>query len=286
MKKILKGYLIAKYTNMVGSYSCGRLLEEAEKKGIDLKLIGTCDLCFFEGKFFHRGQLLERRDFIINRYKFGHLKDELSNLAARSYNEISAFNIYLDKFKQLENIKSSNFKNPKFILATADKKYEFLKRDLGEKFVAKGLTGSEGDEIYLIKNQEDLKNINEKYGPEKEWVFEEFIEQSFGRDLRIYSIRGRAVGCMMRKSEKDFRANFALGGKVSNFEVTPKINDICKDIYKITGLDFLGIDLLFGKDDLYFCEVNVAAGIMGMEKASGVNIAGKILETIREDFNE
>ena len=51
-----------------------------------------------------------------------------------------------------------------------------------------------------------------------------------------------------------------------------------------TGLDFLGIDLLFGREKPYFCEINVMPGLEGIEKASGINVAGKIIETIQSDF--
>ena len=68
------------------------------------------------------------------------------------------------------------------------------------------------------------------------------------------------------------------------FEITPEIRQIAQDIYEQTRLDFLGIDLLFGKDKPYFCEINVMPGIEGIEKASGVNVAKRIVETIKSDF--
>ena len=55
-------------------------------------------------------------------------------------------------------------------------------------------------------------------------------------------------------------------------------------IYEQTGLDFLGIDLLFGREKPYFCEINVMPGLEGIEKASGINVAAKVMETIRSDF--
>ena len=118
----------------------------------------------------------------------------------------------------------------------------------------------------------------------KEWLFEEFISESYGRDLRFYSIRGEAVACMQRRSQGDFRANVALGASVEPYPVTSHIRTIAADIYEQTGLDFLGIDLLFGREKPYFCEINVMPGLEGIEKASGINIAGKIMETIRADF--
>ena len=119
---------------------------------------------------------------------------------------------------------------------------------------------------------------------EKEWLFEEFITISFGKDMRFYSIRGEVVACMQRKSQGDFRANVALGASVEPYKITPQIQQIAKDIYTQTGLDFLGIDLLFGETKPYFCEINVMPGIEGIETATGVNVAKKIMETIYKDF--
>ena len=122
------------------------------------------------------------------------------------------------------------------------------------------------------------------YPSSKEWLFEEFISESYGRDLRFYSIRGEAVACMQRTSQGDFRANVALGASVEPYPVTSGIRTIAADIYEQTGLDFLGIDLLFGREKPYFCEINVMPGLEGIEKASGINVAGKIIETIQSDF--
>ena len=89
---------------------------------------------------------------------------------------------------------------------------------------------------------------------------------------------------MQRTSQGDFRANVALGASVKPYPVTSGIRTIAADIYEQTGLDFLGIDLLFGREKPYFCEINVMPGLEGIEKASGINVAGKIIETIQSDF--
>ena len=142
-----------------------------------------------------------------------------------------------------------------------------------------------GREIFLVHNDSELKKMAAGYSPEKEWLFEEYIASSYGRDMRFYSIRGNVAACMQRKSAGDFRANVALGASVEPLEITDEIRTIAKDIYDQTGLDFLGIDLLFGKDRPYFCEINVMPGIEGIEKASGKNIAREICGTIKGDFD-
>ena len=280
----ISGYIIEKYNQMTNAYTCNRLVEEAANLGIDLKIVGIHDTIISENGLINNGTKLEKREFVINRYKWGKVKDEINSIAIKSYNPLDAYNIYINKYEQVKKLCSDEFLVPKYLLGTALLKYEDIVQILGTPFVAKGLESSMGEQISLIEKPEDLQNLSRTYGIEKEWLFEEFITTSFGRDRRFYSIRGEVVACMQRKSQGDFRANVALGASVEPFEITPQIRQIAKDIYNQTGLDFLGIDLLFGKDKPYFCEINVMPGIEGIETATGVNVAKKIIETIYKDF--
>lgn len=282
----ITGYIIEKYNKMTNAYTCNRLLEEAKKLNIDLKIIGIHDTMILEDRIMNNDIPLEKRNFIINRYKWGNVKDEINSLATRSYNPLDSYNIYINKYQQVKRLRSDKFLIPKYLLGTALLKYENIVTYLGTPFVAKGLESSMGEQISLIEKPEDLQELCHRYGMEKEWLYEEFISTSFGRDMRFYSIRGEVVACMQRKSRGDFRANVALGATVEPFEITPEIRQIAKDIYDQTGLDFLGIDLLFGKDNPYFCEINVMPGIEGIETATRVNVAKKIMETIYQDFNK
>lgn len=280
----IKGYIIEKYNKMTNAYTCNRLVEEAKKLGIDLKIVGIHDTMITPREIRNKGELLEKREFLINRYKWGKEKDEINALAEKSYNSLVAYNVYINKYEQVKRLHSKSFHMPKYILGTALLSFDEIGEFLGVPFVAKGLESSMGEQISLIETKEDLEHLCHQYGMEKEWLFEEFIKTSFGRDIRFYSIRGEVVACMQRKSQGDFRANVALGASVEAMEITDEIRQIAKDIYEQTGLDFLGIDLLFGEEKPYFCEINVMPGLEGIEKASGVNVAKKIMETIKNDF--
>lgn len=280
----MKGYIIEKYNNMANAYTCNRLLEEAAKLKIDLKIIGIHDCIVKKDQIINAGAVLEKRDFVINRYKWGNMKDEINSLAERSYNPLSEYKRYINKYEQVKRLHSEEFLIPEYVLGTAELPFEEIAKRLKTPFVAKGLESSMGEQIFLIEKAEDLNRLGTSYGLEKEWLFEEFIHISYGRDLRFYSIRGEVAACMERNSKGDFRANVALGAAVKPYEITPAIRQIAGDIYRQTGLDFLGIDLLFGKGRFYFCEINVMPGIEGIERATGVNVAARIMETIRKDF--
>ena len=97
---MLKGYIIEKFSKMTGAYTCNRLVEEAAKRGVDLKIVGMADVVAgSENTLYHHGEKLEQCDFVINRYKYGHIKDEIGALAKRTYNNTESFNIYINKYK-------------------------------------------------------------------------------------------------------------------------------------------------------------------------------------------
>lgn len=283
---MISGYIIEKYNNMADAYTCHRLIEEARYLNIDLQLVGLHDSYVTEDGVWNRGRLMEKRHFIINRYKYGKLKNQINSLGFKFYNDISLFDKFINKFEQIRRISSECLSTPKYILSTSLIQYDTISNYLGIPFVAKGLESSMGREIFLVNNSKDFEFLRKKFESGKEWLFEEFIGNSFGRDLRIFTIKDKAIACMIRKSNSDFRANVALGASVESYPITPTISKIVSDIYEQTHLDFLGIDLLFGSDGFYFCEINVMPGLEGIEKASGINISRLIIETINNDFEQ
>ena len=281
---MLKGYIIEKYNDMGSAYTCARLVEEARTLGVKLDIVGVHDTVINGSVLENCGRVMESRDFVINRYKWGHLKDAINALVHKSYNRLDCYKPYIDKFTQLKNLKSSNFTVPKHVLGTIQSDYNDIAARLGTSFIAKGLESSMGREIWLINSPADLSVLSNAFPREKELLYEEFISDSYGRDLRLFSIRGRAVACMMREAQNDFRANVALGANVKKYPIDCRLQGIASDIFDQTRLDVVGIDLLFGHDGLYLCEINVMPGLEGIEHASGKNIAGMVLNEIMEDF--
>ncbi len=281
---MIKGYLIEKYNNMGSAYTCARLVEEASSIGITLDIIGVHDTMHNGSVLENCGKQLEPRDFVINRYKWGHIKDGINGLARKGYNHIDYYKPFIDKFIQRENLDSKYFNKPKYVLGTTQSDYNQIAIQLGKTFIAKGLEGSMGREIRLITNADDLSLLSKEFSLEKEILYEEFISSSYGRDLRLFSLRGNAIACMLRKSQNDFRANFALGATVSKYPINSDLQNIAADLYRLTNLDVIGIDLLFGHDGYYLCEINVMPGLEGIEQASGINIARAVLNMIKNDL--
>ena len=269
---------------MTGTYTCNRLVEEARKKDIKLEIVGVHDCILTKEGVINCSIHLEEKDFIINRYKWGAIKDALNCLAKRAYNKIECSDTFKNKYLQVKNLRSEFFSIPKYALGSFSTPFSFIENQIGAPFVAKALESSRGNEVYLIENESDFQYLRNKHEIDREWLFEEFISESKGRDLRLICIRGEAVACMQRSSNGDFRANVALGASVSKVEITPHLQNIARDIWQQTDLDIIGIDLLFGKEGYYLCEINVMPGLQGIEKASGINVAAKIMKMIEQDL--
>lgn len=272
----MKGYITEKYNNMNNAYTSRRFVEEGAKAGIDFEIVGAYDTADTPRGLVNRARLLDRADIVINRHKYGNIKDMIAALGDVSVNTAEVINEYADKSRQ-RGLTSACMINPVSVLAYAGTPFEYIKEAVGLPFVLKGLCGSQGNMVYLVENESRYNELCAVFKDE-ELLFQEFIKTSYGRDVRMLAVRGEVIGCMQRTAKSGFKANFALGADVSAYKADSDIRTVAADIYKQTHADVLGIDLLFGKDGYVFCEINVTPGIEGIEKATGKNAAAAILK--------
>ena len=286
MKKKLTGYLISRYSYPGEVYAFKRLLEEAGKLDIDLQEIGVADCTIINGKVYFRGELLPERDFAIVRYYVPAFTEALCKLVKKQYNDTKVIARFRNKYNQISSIKSDFFKQPKSILGSASTDYEFLQSKLGLPFIAKGLESYGGQQIFLIRNIFDYDSLKFHFDNAKEFLFQQFIAESRGEDIRLFAVKGETVAAMKRTSDGDFRSNHSLGGSSKKVEITDELRNIGKDIYEKTGIDFVGVELLQGQDGLYFCEINTVPGFESLDITNDINLARIMLEVIKKDLTE
>lgn len=92
------------------------------------------------------------------------------------------------------------------------------------------------------------------------------------------------IGAMLRESDKDFRANISQGGKGKLINLTTEQEEIALKAHKVLGLDFSGVDLLFGEDNKpILCEVNSNLNFLSFEELWGKSFGAEILKYILEE---
>ncbi len=158
---------------------------------------------------------------------------------------------------------------------------EGARAEIGEKLsypiVVKEAFGSLGKQVFLARNRAELAALSQELKC-RPHLYQEFIAESAGRDLRAVCVGGEIVACMERRSEGDFRSNLSLGGKGEIFTPTEELRTLCKKVADTLGLDYCGIDFLFGKEGLLVCEVNSNAFFGGIEGVTGANVAAVYAE--------
>ncbi len=266
------------------------LCKAASEQGITLEIKASADLlCDTESNF--EGFLLP--DFVLFWDKDIYLAKRLEKAGVRLFNTAEAVEICDNKILTgLALI--GKVKMPKTIIAP--KTFEgvgycnksFLKdavSQLGLPVIIKEAYGSFGQQVYLAKTCEEAETIIDSLG-HKDFLIQEFIQTSEGRDVRVNVVGGKAVCAMMRYNDSDFRSNITNGGKMKPYSLTKEQERVAVNACRAIGLDFAGVDLLFGQnDEPIVCEVNSNPHFKTSYECTGVDMSREIIKYIRESLS-
>ncbi len=268
------------------------ILEAAKKQGVSMILRTNAELLPDMGK--------ERRekeaDFILFWDKDVKLAAYLEQSGYPVFNQARAIEICDDKALTHLALSKAGIPMPRTILApkTFDNigytNYNFLKdvaERLGFPLVLKECFGSFGQQVYLVREEEELLALVKKLGT-RPMLFQEYLESSFGRDIRLQVVGGKVIAGMYRFSETgDFRANLSIGGKMKTYQPNERQCELAIRSCEAIGLDFAGVDLLFGKDEEpIVCEVNSNAHFKNIYDCTGVDVAEVMITHIRKRIFE
>ena len=155
----------------------------------------------------------------------------------------------------------------------------------GLPVVVKVTQGTQGEGVFLRHTAFEVRNLVQGLLlTGKSVLVQEYIAESHGKDIRALVVGDRVVACMRRRARgREFRSNFHLNGTVENVQLPEDYAEAACRAARVLGLNIAGVDLLEGNDGPLVLEVNSSPGLEGIEKASGVNVAGAIVEYIMED---
>ncbi|MBS1971699.1 MAG: RimK family alpha-L-glutamate ligase [Bdellovibrionales bacterium] len=145
--------------------------------------------------------------------------------------------------------------------------------------VVKDCLSSQGEGVFLCKNHNELSDCLMKLQG-REVLFQEFIAESQGHDIRAFVIGQNVVASMERSSTNpliEFRSNLSLGGTAKSVTLTAEEQDLCIAAVHRLGLDYAGVDLVRSHRGGLILEVNPCPGLEGIEKCSQKNIAKEIV---------
>lgn len=215
------------------------------------------------------------------------LAKRMEKSGIRLFNSAHALEYCNDK--SLTAVAASHLPRPKTMIAPHTflpyTKLSFLDKvesTLSYPIIIKECFGSFGNQVWLVKNREELEARVMKITP-RPMIFEEYIAESYGRDMRLHIVNGKCVASVIRiAKEGDFRANVTNGGKMYPYIPTEKEKELAIQAAAAVGAEFAGVDLLFGKNGPVLCEVNSNAHFKNLLDATGINVAEYIAEYITE----
>jgi len=276
-------------------YSTRRLKEAGEAKGHQVDVIDTLhcymDITSSRPTVRYHGEELPQYDAIIPR--IGASVTFYGTAVARQFEMMGTFNINesvaisrsRDKLRSMQLLSRKGIGMPRTGFANRpDNIKDLIKNVGGAPVVIKLLEGTQGIGVVLADTAKAAESIIEAFmGLKANILVQEFIKEAGGADIRCLVIGGRVVAAMKRQgAEGEFRSNLHRGGSAVVVKLTKEERETAVNAAKIMGLNFCGVDLLRSESGPMVMEVNSSPGLEGIEKATGMNIAGMVFDFLEK----
>lgn len=274
-------------------YSHRRLVEEAEARDHTIDVINhlRCYINITSNNptVRYRGEQLPKYDAVIPRigasvtfYGTAVLR-QFEMMGVYPVNESVGITRARDKLRSLQLLARKGVGMPVTVFAHQTSQAEEILEMLGgAPVVIKLIEGTQGIGVVLGETEKAAESIIQAFGGVNTNILvQEFIKEAGGEDIRCLVIGGKVVAAMLRKGkEGDFRSNLHRGGSAESVKISAAERKTAVQAAKIMGLNVAGVDLLRSNDGPVVMEVNSSPGLEGIETATGVNVARKIVQFI------
>lgn len=289
---------IAILSNGNGNYSTKRLVEEAKKRGHEVKVIKYRD-CYASIEqnnptVSYRGEDLGKFDAIIpriasNMTRYGTaIVRQLEMQGGYTVSSSIAINRSRDKLRSLQLLAKAGVGIPKTVVSRNTTDIDVLLEQLGDMpVIIKLARGTHGNGVVLAETKKAAKSVLQAFYLTNEdgtnVLLQEFIKESAGTDIRAFVVGGRVVASMQRQSlDDDFRSNLHKGGEGMKVKLTDEENKMVIKAAKAMGLNIAGVDMMRSARGPLILEVNASPGF-GIEKVTGRDVATPIIEYIEQN---
>ncbi|WP_322890824.1 MULTISPECIES: 30S ribosomal protein S6--L-glutamate ligase [unclassified Yoonia] len=277
-------------------YTHRRLKEAAEARGHQLDIINTLrcymNIASRRPEVYYNGEKLVGYDAVIPRigasvtfYGMAVLR-QFEMQGVFPLNESVGIGRSRDKLRSMQLLARDGIGLPVTTFAHDPRQTdEVLKLAGGAPVVIKLLEGTQGIGVVLADTDRSAKSVVEAFrGAGVNILLQEFIKEAGGTDIRAIVVGGKVVAAMKRTgAEGEFRSNLHRGGSAQVIKLSPEERSTATRSAKAMGLNVCGVDMLRSNHGPVVMEVNSSPGLEGVEKATGLDIATKIIEYIEKN---
>ena len=276
-------------------YSTRRLVQAGRQRGHKIEVLntlrltigldhGTPDLYYHAKALKEPDAILPRIGTSITRYGTAVVR-QFEQMDVFTPNTAAGIGNSRDKLRSLQILSRHDVGIP--LTAYVDDKRDVedaLARVGGAPVIIKLLEGTQGVGVILADKIEIAKAIVETLHSTKQQVLlQKFVAESKGKDVRAFVIGDRVVAAIRRTAQgQEFRSNVHRGGKAEAITLDPAYEDAAVRAAQIMGLRVCGVDMLEGSDGPQIMEVNSSPGLEGIKGATGLDIAGAIIDYIQD----
>ncbi|MBR2841323.1 RimK family alpha-L-glutamate ligase [Candidatus Saccharibacteria bacterium] len=285
---------LAILSNGNANYSTKRLVEEAEKRGHDVKVIKykNCYLSLDDKHpdVYYKGKKLEGFDAILPR-----ISNNMTKYGCAVVRQFEMQGVYTsaasvaitrarDKLRAAQILAKYDVDTPKTLVSRNTSDIDDLLEQIGLPVIIKLASGTHGNGVILAETKKAAKSALQAFYLYNEdgtnILLQEYIKESAGTDIRAFVVGGRVVASMKRESlDDDFRSNLHKGGLGTPIKLTDQEKKTAIKAARAMGLHICGVDLMRSEKGPMVLEVNASPGF-GIEKVTGRDVASKIIEYI------
>lgn len=273
-------------------YSTRRLVEAVRAFGHEALVLDTlrCDLLAEKGlpKVFYEGEevrdlavIVPRIGASITRYGLAVVR-QLESMGVPALNGSEAIARSRDKLRCIQLLAQAGIDVPRTVMMRERAHLELAVEQIGGlPVIVKLLQGTQGVGVMLAHSFDELESmLDTMWNLEQEILLQEFVAESRGRDVRALVVGDRVVGAMRRTAgvQGEFRSNIHRGGKGELIDLPEAYAREAIRAAQVVGLDVAGVDLLESSTGPRVAEVNSSPGFEGLERASGIDAAGEIVD--------
>lgn len=283
-------------TQEPNNYSNQKMIEAAESRGHVIDCIET-SRCYMainahKPEVYYDGAPLPRYDAIIPRigsrmtfYGMAVVR-QFESMGVFCLNKSSSIGNSRDKLLAHQVLAQHGLGMPTTAFAKSSRDTKGI-IDLvgGSPVVVKLLESTQGKGVVLAETRKAAYALIDAFrGLNAHFLVQEFVKEANGSDLRCFVVDGKVVGAMMRTAQPgEFRSNVHQGGSVKKVRLTRDEKRAALKAAKILKLKVAGVDILRSDSGPKILEVNSSPGLEGIEKATGNDIAGTIIECIENN---
>lgn len=295
-KPIKRPLRIAILTREPNNYSTQRLVAAAEANDHVVELIDT-KRCYLNiqshsPEVHYDGKPLPYYDAVIPRigasltfYGMAVVR-QFQAMGTYCVNEAAAIGASRDKLAAHQVLARHRIPMPTTAFANSPKDTKSLiSLAGGAPMVLKLLESTQGKGVVLAETQKAASAVISAFqGLDANFIAQEFVKEAAGSDLRCFVVDKKVIGSMMRiAGDDDFRSNLHAGGTARKVRITKEERSIALKATKALGLKVAGVDIIRTDTGPKVLEVNSSPGLEGIEKTSGKDVAGAIVEHIEKN---